>query len=206
VANFHPEAHETLEKSASPTVVWIANLKPVKRPEIFMRLAARLRDVAGAQFIIAGEAPSGPKHSRWLEEFQRAVAATPNLTFLGRQTQDQVNQLLARAWLLVNTSAYEGFPNTFIQAWQRDAVVVSLEVNPDRLLDGESIGVHAGNEDRLVQSVQRLLTDASLRASYAQRARHYVTATHSLSNADRLVELIGNCASADGVVAGALSC
>ena len=206
IANFHADAQEQLTKTMAPTVVWIANLKPWKRPEVFVRLASRVGERTGAQFIMMGEAPSGPKHSPWLESLQRSIATTPALRFLGRQTQEQVNELLARAWVLVNTSLHEGFPNIFIQAWLRDTVVVSLDVDPDHILERESIGMHAGSEERLAESVHRLLTDHSLRASYAKHARDYARATHSLNNANRLIQLIENCAGADSSVAGALSC
>ncbi len=55
--------------------------------------------------------------------------------FCGAISQQEVNAELANAHVLVNTSLYEGFPNTFIQAWMRRTVVVSLNVNPDGIFD-----------------------------------------------------------------------
>jgi glycosyltransferase involved in cell wall biosynthesis len=193
VPNFHPEAREVIDKSEAPLVVWIANLKNWKRPEIFVRLAAQLRDLPGVQFVMLGEEPDGAKRQPWLATLLQSIASTPNLTYLGRRSQAEVNQILARAWIYVNTSQHEGFPNTFIQAWMRDAVIVSLDVNPDRVLDLEELGVHAGTEEGLERAVRALLRSPALRHRYVERARTYVKATHSLRNAAKLVQLIDAC-------------
>ncbi len=153
IPNFAAEPPRTHEKSAPPLVVWIANLKPWKRPEVFVRLALALRDVSDAQFVMLGAAPSGPKGAGWYQSLLRSIAATPNLAYLGRRDHDEVNEVLARACVFVNTSIHEGFPNTFIEAWLRDAVVVSLDVNPDRVLDRERVGIHAGSEENLARQV-----------------------------------------------------
>jgi glycosyltransferase involved in cell wall biosynthesis len=194
VGNFHPDPAETLDKSGPPTVVWVANLKLWKRPEVFVRLAQALRDLDGVKFLMLGEAPSGSQ--QWCEALMQNIAATPNLTYLGHRPQDEVNRVLARACIFVNTSVHEGFPNTFIQAWLRDAVVVSLTVNPDQVLDSNQIGVHAGTEEGLAGAVRSLLMNPAERAGYAQRARAYARATHSVRNAGTLVEMIDACARA----------
>lgn len=190
VPNFHPEALEDLKKSPTPTVIWIANFKTWKRPEVFVRLASALRDLQQVQFLMLGEMPSGPKDRQWRENLLQSMAQIPNLEYLGHRTQEEVNQILARAWIFVNTSIHEGYPNTFIQSWIRDVVVVSLEVNPDGVLDAEGVGIHAGSEEGLADAVRRLVADPAARMRYAERARRYARATHSLRNAELLVDLI----------------
>ena len=73
----------------------------------------------------------------------------------------------------MNTSAHEGFPNTFIQAWLRDVAVVSLNVDPDGVLDGKQVGIIAHSEPALSQSVRRLIEDAGARAAFVRRAREH---------------------------------
>jgi len=193
IANFHPEPAQQPDKSGPPTVVWIANLKLWKRPDVFVRLAQALSDLQGVQFLMLGEA-QGSQSDKWYQELMRSIAATPNLTYLGRRTQEEVDQYLARASIFVNTSVHEGFPNTFVQAWLRDAVVVSLSVNPDRVLDTDNVGVHAGTEAGLASAVRNLLRDPQARAGYVQRGRAHARATHSVMNAAKLTELIDACA------------
>ena len=195
IGNFHPEPQEPIDKSGPATVVWIANLKLWKRPDVFVRLAQELRDLDGVKFLMIGDAP--PSEGNWCATLLQSIASTPNLEYLGHRTQSEVNQLLARAWIFVNTSLHEGFPNTFVQAWLREAVVVSLTVNPDRVLDSQGVGVYAGTEEELVRAVRRLLADPAARAGYAERARGYARAMHSVRNVGGLVEMIDGCATHD---------
>jgi glycosyltransferase involved in cell wall biosynthesis len=194
IPNFHPEAPEQPDKSGPPTVVWIANLKLWKRPEVFVRLAQALRDLSGVRFLMLGEAPPGD--SKWSQELMQSIADTPNLEFLGHRSAADVNQFLAHASVFVNTSVHEGFPNTFVQAWLREAVVVSLSVNPDGVLDSHAVGIHAGSEDGLQKAVRLLLTDPVARAGYAERACAYARSTHSVRNIGQLTEMIDACAAA----------
>lgn len=188
VPNFHPEPSETINKDGPLSVVWVANLKALKQPEVFVRLAARLSDLTDVRFVIVGAMQGGPKV--WREQLMRDIQNAPNLDYAGAKTQRDVNELLARAHVLVNTSVTEGYPNTFIQAWQRGVPVISLSVNPDGVLDRQGVGIHAGSEQRLEEAVRLLLGDAALRNEYAARAREYASRRHSLRNTDALVRLI----------------
>src|SRR6202011_2983272 len=109
------------------------------------------------------------------------------LQYLGTRSQSEVNELLARSHVFVNTSRYEGFPNTFIQAWMREVPVVSLQVDPDRLLEEQGVGIACDDsEQQLAAAVRGLLEDAARRAGYARRAREYAMSRHSMANAKGL--------------------
>lgn len=190
VGNFHPAAAETLDKSGTATVVWIANLKPWKRPEIFVRLAANLGDCAGARFIMVGAPAEAGGNLRWQESLMTAIASTGNLQYVGSKTHAEVNALLARAHIFVNTSSHEGFPNTFIQSWLRDVAVVSLDVDPDQVLERGQVGIAAHSESGLAAAVRRLIENPQMRAAYVDRGRDHAVARHSLRNAQELVRLI----------------
>jgi glycosyltransferase involved in cell wall biosynthesis len=188
VRNFHPEPREIVDKQGPLSVVWVANLKPWKRPEVFVRLAERLRDLVDVRFIMVGADFGGP--AAWRSTLLQDIARAPNLEYVGAKTQDEVNELLARAHVFVNTSVEEGYPNTFIQAWMREVPVVSLSVNPDNVLNQHAVGIYAGSEERLEEAVRLLLANPLLRQEYGARARRYATQHHSLRNANVLVELI----------------
>ncbi|HEY8518634.1 MAG TPA: glycosyltransferase family 4 protein [Gammaproteobacteria bacterium] len=187
IPNFHPAPTEHIDKSGPVTVVWVANLKPWKRPELFVRLAAACSDLRDVRFLMVGAPPVG--HRRWSVPLIEALAATPNLQYLGHRTQAEVNALLARAHVLVNTSTQEGFPNTFIQAWMREVPVVST-FNPDDVLSREGVGIHARTEAELAAAVRALATDSRLRAELAARACSYAMTHHSLRNAAQLERLL----------------
>ncbi|HEY6483223.1 MAG TPA: glycosyltransferase [Steroidobacteraceae bacterium] len=191
IPNFHPQPQEPIDKSGPLRVVWVASLKPFKHPEIFVRLAAALQDRADTRFVMIGPQAGGSGIQGWSDSLLQSIRATPNIDYLGPQSQAEVNRVLASAHLFVNTSRYEGFPNTFIQAWMRDAVVVSLSVDPDELLSRRALGIYCeGCEQRLHEQVRALLANPALRTQLAQRARSYANCAHSLANAQALVQLL----------------
>jgi len=194
IANFHPEATETSHGAGPPRVVWVANIKRAKRPEAFLRLAAKLGDLAGVRFVMIGAAADGPGDAAWHAAVMRGIADARNVDYLGELTQAQVNAELARAHVFVNTSLYEGFPNTFIQAWQRAVPVVSLGINPDGVLDRQTTGLLAENEQQLAEMVRRLIEDRPFRDRLARGAVAHAAEFHSMKNAQQLEQLIHSAA------------
>jgi glycosyltransferase involved in cell wall biosynthesis len=190
IPNFHPAATEIIDKSAQLTVLWIANLKQWKRPEVFVRLAGRFAMRRDIRFIMVGAPAAEGGNAAWRNTLMNAIEAAPNLCFLGEKTQTEVNALLAQSHVLVNTSTHEGFPNTFIQAWLRDAAVVSLSVDPDGVLERCKVGIAAHTEAALETAVRRLLDDPEALSEYAQRGREHAQRHHSLANSLQLMKLI----------------
>ena len=187
IYNFHPLPEERIAKADPAEVVWVGNLKPLKQPEHFIRAAASLRDRTDARFIMVGALQGS---GRWQRSILSAIRETANLSYRGGCTQEEVNQLLARAAVLVNTSTYEGFSNTFVQAWMRRVPVVSLNVNPDGLLSSGRLGAFSGTPERLAEDILRLVTDRRLRESIGDTAWQHALDNHSLANTGRLISLL----------------
>ena len=90
------------------TVIWIANLKRWKQPELFVRLANRLSDT-GVHFVMVGAPADASGNESWQTPLLQDIEGAPNLSYLGPKTQEQVNALLARAHIFVNTVSTKGF-------------------------------------------------------------------------------------------------
>jgi glycosyltransferase involved in cell wall biosynthesis len=194
VANFHPAATEISNSSGPPRVVWVANIKRSKRPDAFLRLAESLRSLTGVRFIMIGAPPDGVGDTAWSASLMRSIADAPNVDYLGELTQAEVNAELARAYVFVNTSLYEGFPNTFIQAWLRAVPVVSLGINPDGVLDRQTTGLLAASEHQLAQIIRQLIEDRPFRDRLARGAIAHATEFHSMRNAQQLEQIIHSAA------------
>jgi glycosyltransferase involved in cell wall biosynthesis len=194
IPNFHPPAAEPIDKSGPLTVVWIANLKPWKQPEIFVRLAQSLKDREDVRFIMVGAGAAPGKRWTWELALMSDIQTAANLQYLGEKSQQEVNALLARAHIFVNTSEHEGFPNTFIQAWLRDVAVVSLQVDPDQVLAKGAAGIVAHSEGALVAAVRSLIDAPDVRAGFVARGRAHAQMHHSLRNAEVLARLLGGAA------------
>jgi glycosyltransferase involved in cell wall biosynthesis len=128
------------------------------------------------------------KHQRRLAP---RLEGAKNLRYLGEMPIDEVNRILAESHILVNTSDYEGFPNTFVQAWFREVPVVSLHVDPDDILKREGLGFHSGDFETLVRDTRRLIEDTDLRTHMGRRARAYAVENHSLMrNLDKVARFL----------------
>jgi glycosyltransferase involved in cell wall biosynthesis len=188
VRNFHPPVREEIDKRGPKTVLWIGNLKPAKNPLVFVQLAHAFRDRPDIRFLMMGDPSGDPECAATIAA---RAAEMPGFRFVGRQTQDEVNALLAQSHLLVNTSHYEGFSNTFIQAWMRQVPVASLNVDPDGLLGQEGMGFCArGDREALKRGAGKWLADDSMREQAGRRAQAYAEAHHSERNIAALIALL----------------
>jgi len=187
IPNLHPYPTEKIEKKKPVKIVWVANLKDVKQPEIFIRLASSLRDLPEAQFVMIGAIQGNDrKRQGYLDMMNRA----PSLKYLGQISQESVNSILAESHILVNTSAHEGMPNTFIQAWFRQMPVVSLNVNPDHLIEKKQIGfVSGGSFEQLKNDVKKLVLDDGLRKKLGINAQTFANGYYSAKNVDKIISV-----------------
>jgi glycosyltransferase involved in cell wall biosynthesis len=187
IGNFHPPAGDVRKDDDVLRVCWIANMKTLKRPELFVRLARDLGARPDVEFCMIGKLPQDPGLRGELEAL---IAASP-VRYLGAQPNEAVNDLLARSHLLVNTSDYEGFSNTFIQAWMREVPVVSLNVNPDGVFDEGKLGFCAGGSyETLRAQVDLCLGDSALREAIGRRAREHAHAHYADGNLDKVIDII----------------
>ena len=188
VPNFHPLPTEEYPKHRRFTVIWVAALKPLKQPEMFVALAREFADNPNIEFRLIGR--SG--QDQWGSALLRSISETPNLKYLGELEMEEVNRELARAHILVNTSVYEGFSNVFIQAWMRGTPVLSLNVDPDDLMDKFGLGFRTDSLANLRCRLCNLYEDRELLERIGARAKNYACANYSMANADRICGIIDN--------------
>ena len=177
-----PDLPDPSLRADPPLVLWVANFKEFKQPELFLELARRLEGT-GAQLVMVGQAKDD------YADLLRQIAAQPNITHLGALPQGEVLALMARAAIFVNTSTAEGFPNTFLQAWMRAVPVVSLNADPDDALI-KGMGFRSGSLDAMERDIARLLEDPALRAEIGTRARSYSSEKFGLAALAPLLDLL----------------
>jgi glycosyltransferase involved in cell wall biosynthesis len=187
VGNFHPVPSEQVVKTGPTTVVWVANLKPFKQPQVFLRLVGEMRDYDHVRFVMIGRPASGSYQRR----LEREMMGLKNFNYMGERPIEEVNRILASSHVFVNTSQYEGFPNTFVQAWFRRVPVVSLNVDPDDVLKTSGLGFHSVSFEGLVRDVKRLIEDGALRESMGRQAQKYALDHHSMGpNIAKIMSLL----------------
>ncbi|WP_231901996.1 glycosyltransferase family 4 protein [Halorhodospira halochloris] len=168
-----------------PYVAWVANIKPAKRPELFVEAARALAD-HGIDALMVGHIQSDDYG--WLTD---PDYVPPNFHYLGPRTPTEVNGLLAGSRLHVHTCQPEGFPNVFIQAWMQGRPSVSLEFDPCGYIVEEGLGAVADGEvDTFVGQVADWATRPDHCNAVGQRARAFARDTFSVDAMVQRVERI----------------
>lgn len=152
-------------------VLWVGKADVVKRPEVVLDVA---RSLSSARFLLVLNA-SDPEIER---RCKARAAAMTNVEIIRSLPFQEIERLFARASLFLNTSAFEGFPNTFLQAAKYEVPIVSLAVDPAGMLATGAGVVAGGSVERLEQELRRLLGDGVARSAAGRKAREYLLAHH----------------------------
>lgn len=170
-------------------VLWVGRGNPLKRPEMFLDLVARMPHHRFVMVVAHEEA-----HLDLLRHVRARAAMLSNLEFYENVPWSKIDNYFARARVFVNTSTHEGFPNTFVQAALHGAPVVSWRIDPDQLLSSGQLGLCAGESfDRLVELVQGLCESEAGWHTLSQDVERYASTHHMLSvSVDALKPLLGS--------------
>lgn len=153
-----------LTKARQPTVLFVGRWDHRKRIERFFDLAKRHPDV---HFIGVGRAHDASYDRR----LRRMYSDLPNLElpgFLQRFGKGNLFDYYERAWILVNTSAREGLPYSFIEAAAWQCAILSC-LNPQQF--ASRFGRHVTDDD-FDTGLQWLLEDNRWRSLGEQAAHH----------------------------------
>ncbi|MEN9469226.1 MAG: hypothetical protein RL630_959, partial [Verrucomicrobiota bacterium] len=117
--------------------LWVSRCQPVKRPHLYLDLVEALPE-RSFQMVC-------PREDVVLWESVAARAAgMPNLRFIEKVPYHEIQAHYDVARVFVNTSEWEGWPNSFIQAGLGGAALLSLDVNPDGIFEQFGLGRFAG--------------------------------------------------------------
>lgn len=153
--------------------LWVGNMLPKKRPGLLADLAAAVPEVS---FTMIAPETGDPGYVR--AQLER-VRACPNVRHVPRAPYEAMPGYYCDAALLVSTSTAEGFPNVFLEAWANRMPVVSLEIDPDKLLCRKGLGVHAKTIDEMAAAVRRLAANPAEREAIGERGQAWVRDRHA---------------------------
>jgi glycosyltransferase involved in cell wall biosynthesis len=168
-----------LRRPGEGFALWIGKADDYKRPELCLELARRCPQVPFTMVI-----------NRAASNVFEAVSsqAPPNVELVEQVPLAQMDDYYRRAAVLVNTSAYEGLPNAFLQGGMCGLPVVTLVVDPDGMLSAGCCGFCAGGDlGAMATEVTRIWQGARKAEEYSRNIRAYVERHHDL--AGRTAEL-----------------
>lgn len=168
-------------KAKKPTVCFVSRWDKRKRPEIFFELAKQFPEV---RFLAAGKS----RNPDWDAYLRKEYEPLPNLEMLGFIDQfksNHLSRLLAESWIMVNTSAREGLPNSFIEALGHKCAILSA-VDPDGF--ATQYGYCAYDDD--FSTGLRILLENDLWRQHASLGFKHVSEAFSIDKAiDRHLEI-----------------
>ncbi|HKZ72592.1 MAG TPA: glycosyltransferase family 4 protein [Steroidobacteraceae bacterium] len=160
-------AHRRAFHERDIDVLWVGNLRRLKRPELLLAAARTLPEL---RFHIVGGSMPGAED--YFESVRRQASEVPNVTFHGLIPYHEVRQFYERARVLAGTSEIEGFPNTYLQAWVHGTPVVSF-LDPDRRIEQNALGRVVDSAEGLRTAIAQLARDrVAWSAASARCARH----------------------------------
>jgi glycosyltransferase involved in cell wall biosynthesis len=178
-------SRESIEKRID--VLWISNFRRLKRAEWMVEIA---RNNPRIIIALVGRPSSD-------EEYFNGIKAQceelPNVFFFGPLSFKETNSLVSESKLVACTSEFEGFPNTFLQAWAYSIPVVST-VNPSSVITNHNLGIVVNDCEEFNRAIIRLLSDVE---SYQDKVRcidRYFGVHHSADrNYTELMRFIHEC-------------
>ena len=179
-------------------ILWVSRCEPLKRPLIFVDLARR---IPGEKFIIImphvrkADDLQNQRIKHIIADVKAAAEELENLDYLEFVPFNEIQQYYNRAKLFINTSEYEGFPNSFIQSCVGRTGILSLRVNPDGFLNEYDLGYCCDDSiDKAVDFIRGL--DSGKIDRMGENAYNYVMQNHDILTigriyADDFTRLIG---------------
>ncbi|MFC1662957.1 glycosyltransferase family 4 protein [Patescibacteria group bacterium] len=176
-------------KNAGEYILWVARSMPWKQPEKFIELA---KNFPQEHFVMI--CPPATENPGLSDKLAQEASNIKNLRFIKFVPFIEIDDYFRKAKAFVNTSKYEGFPNTFIQAAKNKVPILSLAVNPDYFITKYGCGYYCNNDSELLKKyLHRLTSDRESYNNMSQKAFQYAVINHDINkNSDMLLTILKN--------------
>ncbi len=167
-------------------VLWVGRYINLKKPELFLDLAKQNKD---NMFIMI--CSYHQKDFKGWNKLKQQAEQIPNLTFIEKVPFVDIQNYFNESKLFVNTSDFEGFPNTFLQAAQGKTPIVSLNVNPDNFITKYNCGIYCKNDFKImVEETKQLLKNEAELKLKGENCFQYLKNNHEINNIGKQLEQI----------------
>jgi len=168
--------------------VWAGRCVAWKRPDLFLRLAARSPDL---RFLML--CPKGPEPTPYQARVRTHAARLPNVDFVDFVSPGDMCRQLSRGRAFCLTSKQEGdWPMVALEAAAVGVPVVSYGINPGLLIDRYGGGALCnGRVGEMEAWIRRLRNEPSVWSAMSQAARRFIASERDIRVcADRLLAIL----------------
>lgn len=159
------------KKAKNPRVVYLNRIRKYKRPDLALKVFDIVRKNYGeVEFFIVGDGPYLGKVKKMAKKLSL------NVVFMGFVDEETKRDILSSAWVVVNTSAKEGWGLVNMEAFACGTPVVGFKVPgvKDSVKDGHNgFLVDYGDVEDMGEMVIRILKDDILRRNLSKNAREF---------------------------------
>ena len=175
-------------RSATPLIVGVGRLVPVKRFDRLIRAVVEARRSAPElELVLVGTGPDQEE----LESLVDDLDARSFIRFAGRVSDEELVRTYQSAWAVASSSVREGWGMTLTEAAAcgTPAVATRIPGHVDALAEGRS-GLLADDDADLARQIARIATDASLRERLTTGALEHAGHFSWDATATRIMEIL----------------
>ncbi len=160
-------------------VLWIGKSDLIKRPDLFLDIA---KEFPYIRFLMIMNLSVNKIHERIMS------TKSDNMTILEYVPYKDIERYFTMAFAFVNTSVFEGFPNTFLQAGKYGVPILSLEVDPMNFITEYDCGISAkGDINKILDGLNKILNKCDSTLKWSHNLQNYVKQNHRLE--DKVLQL-----------------
>ena len=145
------ENYSLMNKYSIPTFVYLGRLMAYKNIDVLIEAFKEvIKDIPNAKLIIAGRGPNMDS----LKDLSTKFNINESIEFKGYITEEEKREILAKSWVLVQPSSFEGWGITVTEANASGTPVIASNTSGlrDSVVDGKSgLLVETGNVKELAR-------------------------------------------------------
>lgn len=162
-------------KKKGKSILWVARSDKWKRPELFIKLAS-FHPKIKFTMICSNSGDDG-----FYQDLINISKNLENIEFIQFMPFNKIDKYFKKAFLFVNTSDHEGYPQTYIQALMNSVPIFSLNVNPDDFITSYNCGkVFHGDFNSMSEEINKIFKNLKLYNKLSDNAYNYFLTNHNI--------------------------
>lgn len=167
------------KKPNNKYILWVARSDSWKNPYLFIYLAKK---ISQEKFVMICPYSKNISKDQY-QDIKNQAKKVKNLQFIEFVKFTDVNEYFKNAKLLINTSDYEGFSQTFIQALINSVPIVSLNSNPNEFLEKYNCGYCSRGDIKVLEErISIFLSNKLLQKSLSDNSYKYAQTNHDIKD------------------------